>query len=354
METLTIPKVFERVAKVTDEKIDMAFADVHQIESNPDLPKIPGMDLTANGRVLTYEQFSKLKKEYPSFVAEKEALKLAFADTNAYVMNKNIFHELCTSLGLVRIYQSENEDNTYVTNISLADAKEKLKKDIDLHNVTDPVRVAFSDSHGFDNGVFWLPFLGFIIAYWVVCYGFFDIEEILYPWLNVACATVVPLYLSYQLTKTIIPYLIGKDTFDALIEERKKPIKHLLYYLFDNGVVATNNRWGSRDVKSMVKVTVPNPPENVRKNIVSIFKQLPKLNHREQICTVADPYAVTIEYKGDVFPPRPADPGIVVEYGHFAVILPDTFYNITKLESSFLDACLHIAEKWDVKKYLLN
>jgi hypothetical protein len=79
-------------------------------------------------------------------------------------------------------------------------------------------------------------------------------------------------------------------------------------------------------------------------------------------CTVADPNAIGFEIvkKYNNIPPRPprppkpVDPGIVFEYGHFAIILPETFYNITNLENTFLHRALEIGEKWDAKKYLMN
>ena len=78
---------------------------------------------------------------------------------------------------------------------------------------------------------------------------------------------------------------------------------------------------------------------------------------REGQVTVADNKAIGIESYGLLPAELPAtkiDPGVIVEYGHFAVILLDTFYYVSNLEQKFLDECVRIADKWEVKKYLLK
>jgi hypothetical protein len=46
--------------------------------------------------------------------------------------------------------------------------------------------------------------------------------------------------------------------------------------------------------------------------------------------------------------------GIVYEYGNFAIIMPDTFYHITKIEAKFLVEVIALSEKWNVRSFVVN
>jgi hypothetical protein len=352
MENLTLPLIFEKITRITDEKIDKTFYDVNKIKSNPNIPKIPGMDLTANGSILTYEQFHELERTYPTFISEKEALKVAFSGTNAFVMNKNIFHDLCTSLGLVRIYSSSQNNDIYKTRL-YSEAINEHKRDFENHMKLNKLRISI----GLNAVSFLIPFcISMVMLFLVIGVWFGLIKR-----LDSIFGNITLTISGYSLVCLISSFFISKvhslNTLKVRIEEeiekRKEPLKHFLFYLFKGGVVEDNHTISSV-THSAVRITVPNPPESTREKIISIISNLPKLNNKEKICTIADPATVTVKHEADIIPPRPADPGIVIEYGHFAVILPDTFYNVSELESSFLEKCLRIAEQWDVKKYLLN
>lgn len=94
--------VFKRVATVTNEKIDRVLDDVRALPQN--LPHVPGIDLTAGGEYLTYEEAVRLKSRQDAFTTQLLALRAAFASVNSLIMNRKVFYELTRSLKLYRIY----------------------------------------------------------------------------------------------------------------------------------------------------------------------------------------------------------------------------------------------------------
>ncbi len=52
--------------------------------------------------------------------------------------------------------------------------------------------------------------------------------------------------------------------------------------------------------------------------------------------------------------PSEKDPGIIVEYGFFTAVLPETFYFVTDLEQQFIDEAMKVAEQWNARKFIHN
>lgn len=144
----------------------------------------------------------------------------------------------------------------------------------------------------------------------------------------------------------------------VLIEPKEVILQPVVKKIFPNNEIRSQNVQGY-GTWTFFKITLPKPPELIRENIINTLRLAGKMKEKGVQCTVADPNAIGIEVVrtqivSPPIPPMSADPGIVIEYGQFAVILPETFYNITNAESQFLDESLQIGEKWDAKKYLMN
>lgn len=104
--------VFKRVSTVTNEKIDRVLDDVRALPQN--LPHVPGIDLTAGGEYLTYDEAVKLKSKQSGLTTQMLALKAAFASVNCLILNKNVYYELSKALKLYRIYPPKPyNNNTY-------------------------------------------------------------------------------------------------------------------------------------------------------------------------------------------------------------------------------------------------
>jgi hypothetical protein len=103
-------------------------------------------------------------------------------------------------------------------------------------------------------------------------------------------------------------------------------------------------------------ITLPNPPTRIQENIrkvVKVFSQLPKEKFA-QLQAPAQIEVVRTTVKSPIIKAVKVNLGIVYEYGNFAIIMPDTFYHITKIEAKFLVEVIALSEKWNVRSFVVN
>jgi hypothetical protein len=391
-----ISKLTEIEANISKIQKDITSKDAY----NKTLPKAVGIDLTLDTTALNKEiaeqrRLIKLRENYFSFVKEKEALKLAFAPINALVLNKQVFHDLTDYFGLVRLYKTDEKDDLYCvvgnhqTNFDshkvLLEQKSKIFNDKNVKykeehsritniNEQEEQRIIKEKSASKTKAYFATG--GFLlITYLIVTGGDFQnflIEKVGLTNLEITIYTILfTLSLSFVAYKLFLLFFDKKEVAKKLPfpePPSKEFVKPYIQQLFPNNEVRSIKAEGY-GTWTYFKLTLPKPPEHTRQKIVNALNIYEQIKLKGELCTVADTGAIKLEIEKiyhlakpiPLPPPRPIsnfvyddDPGVVIEYGHFAVILPETFYNITNLESNFLNEAIKIAEKWDARKYLLN
>lgn len=333
---------FQRVTAITDEKINRLMDGV---ESLPNIPPVPGMDLTAGGEVLTHQEFLRLKTVHSEFAQEKEALKTAFTGVNALVMNKQVFYKLTRQLELFRIYKAPNDKYTISFDGLPETSKAEIKRVVDEQAATQwrqkgllgYAEAVFNFGERYGNGFLIGAGVLFLLLWGIVGN----------VWAALGITGVLFMLLGYQLSHTKPdPEQPKQDNIRAL--------------LFPDYVIKTQPSERHGNYLSM-SVKVVDPPADTATTIRSVLNEVQKaIQGKGEFCVVADPKAVAIndiKFFTVPLPPPPvflSDPGLVVEYKHFAVILTDTFYYVSDLEQHFLDAAVKVAEQWDAKRYLFN
>lgn len=353
----TVLDLFKKVELITNRKIDTMLEDIKHL---PDIPMPPGMDLTAGGEYLTNSEFEKIKTAYPVLVQEREALSVAFAGVNALVMNKLVFYDLTKRLDLFRIYPSSSKDGYYHLSFNsnewgdyqrlsaiqggklerLSRKKERLEER--KKSLFNSIGTYFSPlDGGQDEGVFivliilLLPFIG------VGSYIYSLTENLLLSGVGIAVLTYLMGLFFQRIAEKRLP-IVEQEINNLIASKPKISVKKLIPGLIIRDTQNSSIR---------AKVNVVPPPPQTRERITQILTHIPK-GLAFDICTVADPLSIEITNITPIA--QTIDPGVVIEYGHFAVILTDTFYYVSNLEQYFLDEAMTVAEKWEVKKYLLN
>lgn len=397
-EGITLPEIFRQVAKYTDEKLDRAFQDVLGVEHLPEnMYEVPGMDLTDKGRVWDYDKYQKNLKIYSQFVKEKEALKVAFAHVDSFVLHKDVFYELCKEFGLMRIYQSKFENwylvekqnfNAGIEHGKIGEQIKYVENEIKTRNWDESYykRVNFFQFFSYQDKVDFIVVGGWVIggilgvsylASWLfetsTPFGVGMISSILIT--LIAILVVVLKFKSGK--KTEIGYAINrqkklKERVNQLKEEQKVSIFYKFFpdmilsspetKKYKNTFYSDSKEWIEKVVKNgstiygSIQIEVIPPPENKRKKIVEILSKLPP-NHKFKVCTLADPRTIKInKISAPINPPPPRvyDPGVSVEYGNYAIVFPETFYHVTDLEYKFLSKAIRVAEVWNERKYILS
>lgn len=360
--------IYQEVSTLTNRKIDNLFADVIHL---PDIKRPPGMDLTAGGERLTYPEFQAIKFAYPTLVNERDEIQQAFRGTNTIVINKQVFYDITKRLGLFRIYPSLRDDDQYLTTptAEIQTAYSNLSSSIDIlqNQTVEKVKEAHPHWHsgkisravscgsgiyGYLN-VLGEGFLVLAIFLWIVfggltgsiVWGFFG---------ALAFSFVLGLFLK-DWGNVFLLKLVERQKEEAKtkIQLAKKTLS--IQKIFPDSVISDQHRQ-SNLAQLLVKIKVADPPRDQLQKIHNALVRVPEKMRNGQI-TVADPKAIGILSYALIpaeIPPARIDPGVVVEYGHFAIILSDTFYHVSDLEQRFLNEALRIARGWEVKRYLLQ
>lgn len=353
----TVLDLFKKVESITNRKIDTMLEDIKHL---PDIPMPPGMDLTAGGEYLTNSEFEKIKTTYPVLVQEREALSVAFAGVNALVMNKLVFYDLTQRLDLFRIYPSPSKDGYYhllfdrnewgnyqrLNSIhagKLESLNEKRKRlEERKKSIFNAIGTYFSPLDGSGNEGGLILFFIWILPFILVGRGIYSLtESFLLSGAGIAVLTYLMGLFFQKIAEKRLP-VVEQEIHRLNTSKPEISVKKLIPGLIIRDMQTSTIR---------AKVNVVPPPPQTRERITRILTHIPK-GLAFDICTVADPLSIEIT---DITPiPQTIDPGVVIEYGHFAVILTDTFYYVSNLEQYFLDEAMTVAEKWEVKKYLLN
>jgi hypothetical protein len=284
------------------------------------------------------------------------------------ILNKQVFYDLVEYFGLMRIYPTENENNIYTVKgyyehevkqyHEHANAyKNVFHKQLEEYKNAQVAGNQQSLNRKVKQGIT-TAVVG-VLSYLLVSSD--GIQTALYTEAGIVGGEATIYSLLFIAITSLITFKLSSLFFikpPALVEPKERELQPIVKKVFPNNEIKNDVIQG-HGTWTHFKITLPKPPERIRENIISALKLIGKMKQKGVQCTVADPNAIGLEVVhtqviSPPIPPRPADPGIVIEYGQFAVILPETFYNITNAESQFLDESLQIGEKWDAKKYLMN
>ena len=375
-------------------------------EYNMGLPKAVAIDLSVDTSMLKKElqeqqRLKHLRESYYQFILEKQALKKAFIEMNVLILNKQVFYDLTKYFGLIRLYESKKKDDIYCVSgkleeiikshsISVSQSEtiyqhrmKQYKIDLNLYeqNVqkykVDVQKAEIQIRVRKRNSIIMIFFYTIVVAFFSslilssdVVFSLWEqirisnVEASLFSIIFMLCA----MYYTYNKGVRNLKNIDISSEINSIkkpimpTEPRKDIIKPLTQILFPTNEVRDSEIMGDGDF-SFLKLALPDPPVQHRDKIISVLHLHQRMPEKAKLCTVADPKALKIELIRTLHISKPvpvsvpafdADPGIVIEYGHFAVIMPETFYNITNLESKFLDEAIRVAEKWDIRKYLLN
>jgi hypothetical protein len=384
-QEITLLDVFDRVAHVSETRVDELHESeikkitgvsqkIHQLQKqieqtekrNEGLPTIACIDISEDTSMLNeqleeQQRLNKLQRNFLEYTTEKEALKIAFAPVKALVMNKDVFYDLLKQFGLIRLYDSGNNEYAVTGNLTSTyqNYLKRIKQNEDHYNeqqkeyqstLNNNTKIA---SQKKTRRVAFVSITAIAVS---ILSLFFMIEPMIEMGFTPMIATIINIVGIVAIT--LLTYALTAPKKAAfVVQPIKNQLTPFVSVVFPNGVIKHTEPSGV-GTWTYFKIGLPRPPEHVRKKIISAL-QLHQQIGRGDLCTVADPLACTVELVKThtvhpPIPPRPADPGVVIEFKHFAVILPETFYNITSTEAHFLTASLEIAEHWDIKKYMLN
>lgn len=295
--------------------------------------RIAGIDPTMGGKRLTYQQAVDHEKRVKEDFTQREALKKALEGFQMYLLPKEIFYRIRAKLGLFAI-EASPYNNWYISQST--------------GSPQTPEAIKVSDR---------ITLLVFILAVGIIPYAILKYS-----------ASNDPIF-----TYVVKPFLAGTFIYLAVNVIQYLRImwreRNTLAYHFPSMIISnddTDMPYGvtirklvENRIRTMVQIDLIQPEDEAIVNTMGKVSIAVPKEDEWTIWTVADPKCIGFSVQEKVEPepikePEPADPGLVVQYKGYVAVLPETWYNVTELEQSFIDEIMAIAERWDARAYLAN
>lgn len=338
----TFLDVFEDISIMTEEKLSKAKEFYNQKKVASKKFKIAGIDPTRGGERLTYSQAEAHEKKMTEHYTQYQTLNKRTIDFKGYAMPMEVFDTIRKRFGLFAIEPSKF-NNWYIV---------PKKNDAFLTNTKREHTRIEGESAVFVY--FILPIVGLCLVGWGIYEAINYMGQV---WFFINVSIIATMVFS------LVKFVKKKRTNKAMRKQKKRD-KTLLQKAFPD-LTLRNNRESALSIRNALKsatraavqISLPHPPEDVLLLMDKACDIIPSTLDWT-IWTIADPasigFTVKERVKRIVREPKNVDPGLVVQYKGFVAVLPDTWYNVTPLEQSFIDEVMQIAEQWDARAYLAN
>ncbi|MEO1263245.1 MAG: hypothetical protein AAFZ15_30825 [Bacteroidota bacterium] len=373
------------LSQICEERLKSDIAYYRGKKVNPKGMEIPGIDTTRGGINIPFEQIEAIEQKLLKIKTEKDFLWHVLSSFKVHLLPLEVFVALQKAFGMFVLEPSgckqgktkfwylapSNSHNNMVASRAELLTSLANEKQYSLFSLWgDKIERLNSGPEGYLLFIA-LCFLNFLRNLGKADFGQVIVKTIneifLYGALFMAFALILAGLISWFDVKN------AKEKAEQAKTDRAQLLKNLKLRDIVPSLTLTSSptevveQAVKRRTQHTVLITIPQPePKNPEHDKVfnamqEVHKAVYAQNNKDLLIrTVVDENAI-----GFTFQPKDMkaarvremmrdDPGLIVIYGDYVAVIPETFYHVSEMEEEFLKKAYEVATNWDARTYLSN